>query len=170
VYVSVTNLDVELTRKLEPRASAPYRRLEAIRKLAEAGVPTGVLVAPVIPFVTDRFMEEILERAKEAGACNAGYIVLRLPHEVAPLMKEWLATHYPLKADHVMSLVRQMRGGKDYQSEFGVRKRGSGTFADLLEKRFALACDRHGLDHGDRAPLDTSRFRPPKTGPQLDLF
>jgi DNA repair photolyase len=170
VYVSVTNLDAELTRKLEPRASAPYRRLEAFRKLAEAGVPTGVLVAPVIPFVTDRFMEEILERAKEAGACNAGYIVLRLPHEVAPLMKEWLATHYPLKADHVMSLVRQMRGGKDYQSEFGVRKRGSGTFADLLEKRFALACDRHGLDHGDRAPLDTSRFRPPKTGPQLDLF
>jgi DNA repair photolyase len=169
-YVSVTNLDAELSRKLEPRASAPYRRLEAIRRLAGAGIPTGVLVAPVIPFITDRFMEEILERAKDAGASTAGYILLRLPHEVAPLMKEWLATHYPLKAAHVMSLVQQMRGGRDYQSAFGVRKRGTGIYADLLENRFTLACDRLGLDHGERAPLDTSRFRPPRVGPQLDLF
>jgi DNA repair photolyase len=169
-YVSVTNLDAELTRKLEPRASAPYRRLEAIRRLAGAGIPTGVLVAPVIPFITDRFMEEILERAKDAGASTAGYILLRLPHEVAPLMKEWLATHYPLKAAHVMSLVQQMRGGRDYQSAFGVRKRGTGIYADLLVNRFTLACDRLGFDHGERAPLDTSRFRPPRVGPQLDLF
>jgi DNA repair photolyase len=170
VYVSVTNLDAELTRKLEPRASAPYRRLEAMRRLAGAGIPTGVLVAPVIPFITDRFMEEILERAKDAGASTAGYILLRLPHEVAPLMRDWLATHYRLKATHVMSLVQQMRGGSDYQSAFGVRQRGAGIFADLLERRFALACNRLGLDHGERPPLDTTRFRPPRVGPQLDLF
>jgi DNA repair photolyase len=169
-YLSVTNLDAELSRKLEPRASAPYRRLEAVRRLAGAGIPVGVLVAPVIPFITDRFMEEILERATEAGASSAAYILLRLPLEVAPLMKDWLATHYPLKAEHVMSLVRQMRGGKDYQSDFGTRKRGTGAFADLLEQRFTRACERLGLDHGERKPLDVTRFRPPRTGPQLDLF
>ena len=169
-YLSVTNLDTDLARKLEPRASAPYRRLEAIRRLADAGIPVGVLVAPLIPFVTDRYMEEILARAREAGATAAGYILLRLPHEVAPLFKEWLATHYPLKADHVMSLVRQMRGGRDYESAFGVRQTGTGTFAELIGKRFDLACHRLGLDRRGRAPLDTSRFRPPRSGPQLDLF
>jgi DNA repair photolyase len=169
-YVSVTNLDADLARKLEPRASAPYRRLETIRRLAEAGIPVGVLVAPLIPFVTDRYMEEILERAREAGATSAGYILLRLPHEVAPLFKDWLATHYPLKAEHVMSLVRQMRGGKDYESGFGVRQTGKGNFAELIGKRFDLACERLGLNHRGREPLDTSRFRPPRAGPQLDLF
>jgi DNA repair photolyase len=170
VYVSVTNLDAELARKLEPRASAPYRRLEAIKRLVAAGIPSGVLVAPVIPFVTDRHMEEILERAREAGATEAGYILLRLPHEVAPLFKEWLATHHPLKAEHVMSLVHQMRGGKDYDSTFGVRQRGTGNFAELLGKRFALACERLELNAGRRGGLDTTRFRPPRTGPQLALF
>ena len=170
VYVSVTNLDAELARKLEPRASAPYRRLEAIKRLVAAGIPSGVLVAPVIPFVTDRHMEEILERAREAGATEAGYILLRLPHEVAPLFKEWLATHYPLKAEHVMSLVHQMRGGKDYDSTFGVRQRGTGNFAELLGKRFALACERLGFNTDRRGGLDTTRFRPPRTGPQLALF
>jgi len=169
-YISVTNLDVDLARKLEPRASAPYRRLETIRKLTEAGVPVGVLVAPLIPFVTDRFMEEILERAREAGATSAGYILLRLPHEVAPLFKDWLATHFPLKADHVMSLVRQMRGGRDYESAFGVRQTGTGNFAALIAKRFELACERLGLAHGERQALDTTRFRAPRAGPQLDLF
>ncbi|HET9044118.1 MAG TPA: PA0069 family radical SAM protein [Burkholderiales bacterium] len=169
-YVSVTNLDADLARKLEPRASAPHRRLEAIRRLTEAGVPVGVLVAPLIPFVTDRFMEEILERARDAGATSAGYILLRLPHEVAPLFKDWLATHYPLKADHVMSLVRQMRGGRDYESGFGVRQTGTGNFAALIAKRFELACERLGLAHGDRQALDTTRFRAPRAGPQLDLF
>jgi DNA repair photolyase len=169
-YVSVTNLDADLARKLEPRASAPYRRLEAIGRLAAAGIPVGVLVAPVIPFVTDRYLEEILERAREAGASSAGYILLRLPHEVAPLFKDWLATHYPLKADHVMSLVRQMRGGRDYESGFGVRQTGRGTFAELVARRFERACERLGLDRRGREPLDTSRFRPPRTGPQLDLF
>ena len=168
-YLSVTNLDAELARKLEPRASAPYRRLETIRRLAGAGIPVGVLVAPVIPFITDRHLEEILERAREAGATQAGYILLRLPHEVAPLFKDWLATHYPLKAEHVMSLVRQMRGGKDYDSTFGVRQRGTGSFADLIAKRFELACERLGLNQ-ERGGLDTSRFRPPRSGPQLDLF
>jgi DNA repair photolyase len=169
VYVSVTNLDGDLARKLEPRAAAPYRRLETVRRLAAAGIPVGVMVAPVIPFLTDRFLEEILERAKEAGAESAGYILLRLPHEVAPLMKDWLATHYPMKAEHVMSLVRQMRGGKDYDSAFGVRQTGVGNYADLLAKRFAIACERLGLN-GERASLDVSRFKPPKSGPQLDLF
>jgi DNA repair photolyase len=169
-YLSVTNLDAGLARKLEPRASAPYRRLEAIRRLADAGVPVGVIVAPLIPFVTDRFMEEILERAREAGATSAGYILLRLPHEVAPLFKEWLATHYPLKADHVMSLIRQMRGGKDYESVFGVRQTGTGNFAALIGKRFDLACHRLGFNRRSREPLDISRFRPPRSGPQLDLF
>jgi DNA repair photolyase len=169
-YLSVTNLDAALARKLEPRASAPYRRLEAIRRLADAGIPVGVIVAPLIPFVTDRYMEEILERARDAGATMAGRILLRLPHEVAPLFKEWLATHYPLKADHVMSLVRQMRGGKDYESGFGVRQTGTGTFAELIGKRFDLACQRLGLNRRTREGLDTSRFRPPRSGPQLDLF
>jgi DNA repair photolyase len=170
IYVSVTNLDAELARKLEPRAAAPYRRLEAIKRLVGAGVPCGVLVAPVIPFITDRHMEEVLERAREAGATEAGYVLLRLPHEVAPLVKEWLAMHYPLKAEHVMSLVHQMRGGKDYDSTFGVRQRGIGNFAELLGKRFALACERLGLNAGRRGGLDTTRFRPPRAGPQLALF
>ena len=170
VYVSVTNLDAELARKLEPRASAPYRRLEAIKRLVAAGIPCGVLVAPLIPFITDRSMEEILEHAREAGATEAGYILLRLPHEVAPLFKEWLATHYSLKAEHVMSLVHQMRGGKDYDSTFGVRQRGTGNFAELIGKRFALACERLGFNTGRRGGLDTTRFRPPRSGPQMALF
>ena len=169
--VSVTNYDAGLARKLEPRAAAPYRRIETIRRLADAGIPVCVMVAPIIPFVNDRHMEEILERAREAGATSAGYVLLRLPHELAPLFKEWLATHYPLKAEHVMSLVHQMRGGKDYDSRFGIRRSGTGTLAELIGKRFELACKRLGLNEDDwREPLDTSRFRPPRTGPQLDLF
>ena len=167
--VSVTNLDPVLARKLEPRAAAPYRRLKTVRRLAAAGIPVTVMVAPVIPFITDRHIEGILERAREAGATGAWYVLLRLPHEVAPLFKDWLATHYPLKAAHVMSLVRQMRGGKDYDSTFGLRQRGTGTFADLIEKRFEIACERLGLN-GEREPLDTTRFRPPRTAPQLNLF
>ena len=167
--VSITNLDPGLARKLEPRAAAPYRRLETVRRLADAGIPVTVMVAPVIPFITDRHIEEILERAKESGASGAWYVLLRLPHEVAPLFKEWLATHYPLKAEHVMSLVHQMREGRDYDSTFGVRQRGTGSFADLIEKRFELACERLGLN-GEREELDTTLFRPPRAGPQMDLF
>ncbi len=169
-FVSVTNLDPVLARKLEPRAAAPYRRLETIKRLADAGIPVGVMIAPVMPFLNDRHIEEILERAREAGASEAGYVLLRLPHEVAPLFKTWLTTHFPLKADHVMSLVRQMRGGKDYVSTFGERQTGTGNFADLIAKRFDRACKRLKLNERYHEPLDTSRFRPPKTGPQMDLF
>lgn len=168
-FVSVTNLDNDLARRLEPRASAPERRLAAIRRLAAAGIPVGVMVAPIVPFLTDRFLEETLERAREAGATMAGYVLLRLPHEVAPLFRDWLAVHFPQKAEHVMSLVRQMRGGKDYDATFGRRQRGTGEFADLVATRFRLASRRLGFD-AQREPLDTTRFRPPRSTPQLDLF
>ena len=172
VHVSITNFDPELARKLEPRAAAPYRRVEAVRRLAAAGIPVGVMVAPVIPFMTDRDLEEILERSRDAGATSAGYVLLRLPWEVAPLFKDWLTAHYPLKAAHVMSLVRQMRGGKDYDASFGTRGTGLGTFAKLLEQRFNVACQRLGLNQ-DRRELDTTRFRPPSSAgneAQLGLF
>lgn len=169
-YVSVTNWDPELARKLEPRASAPYRRIETIRRLTEAGIPTGVMVAPVIPFITDCHIEDVLERAKSAGAVSAGYVMLRLPHEIAPLFRDWLGTHYPLKARHVMSLVREIHGGKDYDAQWGVRRRGSGAFAELIARRFALACARLGLNDGTRSPLDVTLFRKPGRGGQMSLF
>lgn len=169
VYVSVTSLDSRLSATLEPRAAAPHRRLEAVRRLTDAGLPVGVMVAPVIPFITDRYLEEILALARAAGATSAGYIVLRLPNEVAPLFEEWLSVHYPLKAAHVMSLLRQMRGGRDYDPRWGTRQSGTGPFAALIARRFRVACDKLGFVT-ERAPLDTSRFRPPRTGPQLALF
>ena len=131
------------------------------------------MIAPVIPFLNDRFIEEILERAREAGATEAGYVLLRLPYEVAPLFKEWLTTHVPLKAEHVMSLVRQMRGGKDYVSTFGERQSGIGNFAALIAKRFDRACKQLGLNERYHELLDTSRFRPPGPpgrGSQMTLF
>ncbi len=171
VYFSITSLDKELARSLEPRAATPPRRLQAMRALTDAGIPVGVLVAPVIPQLNDRDLEAILEAAAAHGASNAGWIMLRLPLEVAPLFRDWLDAHYPLRAQHVMSVLRQLRGGKDYDARFGARMRGSGPFAELIEKRFALACKRLGLNR-DRDPLDTSRFRPPvPAGPrQLDLI
>ena len=147
--------------RLEPRASAPPRRLQALRTLAQAGVPVGVLVAPVIPQLNDKDLEAILEAAAEAGATSAGWIMLRLPLEVAPLFRAWLDAHYPLRAAHVMSLVQQLRGGRDYQSAFGTRMRGTGTYADLIEHRFELAVKRCGLREHRTQPYDTSRFRPP---------
>jgi DNA repair photolyase len=163
VYLSITTLDRELARRLEPRATAPSRRLQAVRTLADAGIPVGVMVAPLIPQLNDRDLEAILEAAAEHGARSAGWILLRLPHEVAPLFREWLDTHYPLRAAHVMSLVQQMRGGRDYDATFGARMRGSGTFATLIAKRFDIACRRFGLNAGrrDHDGLDTSRFRVP---------
>jgi DNA repair photolyase len=169
VYLSVTNWDRELARRLEPRASAPHRRIEAIRALTQAGIPTGVLVAPLIPFITDLHMEEILERAAEAGATDAAYILLRLPKEVAPLFKEWLTAHYPLKAAHVMSLVRQMSGGRDYDGRFGVRQTGTGPHAQLIARRFDIACRRLGLARR-RDELDRTQFRRPGEMPQMALF
>ncbi|BAU47124.1 radical SAM protein [Sulfurifustis variabilis] len=180
-FLSVTTLKRDLARRLEPRAAAPERRLEAIARLSQAGIPVGVMVAPVIPVLTDGEIEAILAAAREAGAREAGYILLRLPREVKDLFKEWLALHAPLSAAHVMARLREARGGREYDARFGVRMRGEGEYADLIRARFALACRRLGLDRRKPAALDLSRFRPPPspanandatgaaTG-QLDLF
>jgi len=162
VYLSITSLDGELARKMEPRAAAPHRRLLALRRLADAGIPVGVMVAPIIPQLNDRDLEAILEAAFAHGAREAGWVLLRLPREVAPLVRQWLDAHYPERAAHVMSLVQQMRGGRDYDSTFGSRMRGEGQFADLFDKRFEIARKRAGFDVGrDHGRLDTSRFQPP---------
>jgi DNA repair photolyase len=172
VFISIAMLDRELARKLDPRAAAPHRRLEIVKALADAGVPVGVNVAPVIPQLTDKDLESILEAAAAAGAKHAGYTLLRLPREVAPLFRDWLAVHYPLRAAHVMSLVQNIRGGRDNDPRFGARMHGEGNFADLIRKRFRLACKRLGLNAERDLPLDTSRFRrPAAAGPrQLDLI
>jgi DNA repair photolyase len=171
VYVSITTLDRELARTLEPRASAPPRRLQAIRGLHDAGVPAGVLVAPVIPQLNDKDLEAILEAAAAHGATSAGWILLRLPNEVSPLFRAWLDEHYPLRAAHVMSLIQQLRGGRDNDPNFGSRMRGSGTYADLIAKRFELAVKRLELGNHRERPLDTSRFQPPKiNAAQGELF
>jgi DNA repair photolyase len=169
VHLSITTLDNKLSAKLEPRASAPHTRLKSVRALHEAGVPVGVLVAPVIPFVTDHMLEEILEASREAGAASAGYVLMRLPHELKQLFREWLELHFPERATHVMSLMQQMHGGKDYDSRFGQRMKGSGPFAQLLEQRFRKARDRLGFP--GLPPIDASRFvAPRKPSPQGSLF
>ncbi len=171
VMVSLTSLDRELKRALEPRAASPSARLKVMRRLREAGVPVGTLVAPVIPGLTDQELERLLEAAREAGATTAGWMLLRLPHEVAPLFEAWLETHYPERAARVMSLMHQCRGGADYDSRFGKRMRGEGVFAELLEQRFRVACRRLGFNTpagADAMGLDTSAFRPPHV--QGDLF
>jgi DNA repair photolyase len=172
-YVSIAMLDRELARKLDPRAPTPQRRLEIIKALAAAGVPVGVSVAPVIPQLTDKDLEAILEAAAAHGARSATWVMLRLPREVKDLFRDWLAQHYPLRAAHVMSLVGQMRGGRDNDPEFGSRMRGEGLFADLIARRFAVACKRLGLNDDRTLHLDTTRFRPPRhalPNPQLALF
>ena len=173
VYVSIAMLDRELARKLDPRAPSPQRRLEMIKALSEAGVPVGVSVAPVIPQLTDKDLEAILEAAAAHGARLATWVMLRLPYEVKDLFRDWLAQHYPLRAEHVMSIVQQMRGGRDNDPAFGSRMRGQGLFADLIARRFELACKRLGLNEDRTLRLDTTHFRPPKgpaIGGQLDLF
>jgi DNA repair photolyase len=169
VYISITTLDRELARKLEPRAAAPQRRLETVKALAQAGIPVGVMVAPIIPQLTDKHLEAILEAATANGARWAGWTMLRLPFEVKNLFRDWLAQHYPLRAAHVMSLVQQIRGGRDNDPNFGSRMRGTGLFAELIARRFELACKRLKLNP-ERTPLDTSRFRPPRVSAQLSLF
>ena len=172
VFVSINTLDRSLARRLEPRAASPQRRIDTLRALARAGVPCGVMVAPVIPALTDKSIEEVLEAAAAAGAGAAGYILMRLPHEVRPLFREWLAAHYPLRAEHVMSVVRQIRGGRDNDPRFGARMTGTGNHAELIAARFKLACTRFGLNkerRGER-PLDCARFRPPLAGGQMQLF
>jgi DNA repair photolyase len=168
--MSVTTLDRGLARVMEPRAATPERRLDAVRQLADAGVPTTVMFAPVIPGLNDHELEAVLERAAAAGASGAGYVALRLPLEIKDLFAEWLADKVPDRARRVMSLVRQMRGGKANDPRFGRRMRGEGPIADLLAQRFAAAKRRLGLDP-PRQPLDVSQFRvPAKTGDQIDLF
>jgi DNA repair photolyase len=160
-FVSVTTLDKELARAMEPRASAPHRRLEAIRALSAAGIPTGVMTAPMIPGLNDHEMESILEAAKEAGATRAGFTVLRLPLEIKDLFQEWLRQHRPDRAERVLSLIRQMRGGALYQAEFGLRMRGEGPIAQLLSARFAASVKRLDLNRV-RYRLDTGQFRVPE--------
>ena len=168
VYVTVTTLDGDLARKLEPRAAAPHRRLRTIRTLAEAGVPVGVSVAPQIPFVTED-MEQVLEAAWDAGARCAFYTVVRLPWEVAPLFKEWLELHYPQRAGRIMARIREMRGGKDYDADFATRMKGSGLWADLIRQRFEKATNRIGFNR-QRIALDLGAFRPPGVAGQGSLF
>jgi DNA repair photolyase len=157
-------------RRLEPRTSAPARRLETLRALSEAGIPCGVLVAPIIPFLNDSDMETVLERSAGQGAGIAGYQILRLPYELKDLFKDWLVRNHPLKAERIMSQIRQMRGGRENDPRFGKRMRGEGIFAALQENRFRLACERHGLNLHGRNQLDTTRFRPPAAAGQLNLF
>ncbi len=172
VYVSITTLDPELARILEPRAASPARRLQTIRRLADAGVPVGVSVSPVIPFINEPELEHILEAAHAAGARSAFSIVLRLPWEVNPLFQDWLRQHFPQRAERVMARVREMRGGRDNDSRFGSRMRGQGVWAQLLRQRFEKATQRLGLNR-DRQALDLSQFSRPSIGsesPQGSLF
>jgi len=171
VYVSIAMLDRELARKLDPRAPSPQRRLAMIKAISDAGIPVGVSVAPVIPQLTDMDLEAILAAAAAHGARAATWIMLRLPREVKELFRDWLLHHYPLRAGHVMSLVQQVRGGRDNDPAFGSRMRGEGQFADLIARRFDLACKRLGLNEDRTLRLDTTLFRPPTAGRgQLDLF
>jgi DNA repair photolyase len=170
VAVSLTTLDPETKRTLEPRAASPQARLKTMRMLAAAGIPVAVMVAPVIPAITDHETESILEAAADAGATSAAYVLLRLPYEVKDLFREWLAQHYPQRAEHVMSLVRDARNGRDNDPNFGSRMRGTGPYAELIRARFKVASRRLGLDRARDRPLDTTLFRPPgPAGAQLQL-
>jgi DNA repair photolyase len=168
VYVTITTLDAALARRLEPRAASPQRRLLTIRRLADAGVPVGVSVAPQIPFINED-MEQVLEAAAGAGATCAFYTVLRLPWELAPLFRQWLDLHYPERASRTLARVKEMRGGKDYDADFSTRMKGSGLWADLIRQRFEKTCARLGLNR-QRVPLDLSRFRPVPVAGQGSLF
>lgn len=170
VGVSVTSLDARLSRLLEPRAASPGKRLEALAKLTEAGVPTHVSIAPVIPALTDPFMEAILAEAAGRGVRSASWIMLRLPYEVAPLFREWLGMHFPDRAARIMAIVRSVRGGRDNDPDFFTRMKPEGVWADLMRKRFRLACKRHGIDPERQFQLDCSQFRRPGPGGQLSLL
>jgi DNA repair photolyase len=170
VLFSITTLDSRLSRRLEPRTTAPRRRLKAIQTLSTAGVPVGVMIAPIIPVLTDQELEAILTASRELGADSAGYVMLRLPHEVKDLFREWLLHHEPLKEQHVMNVIRNLRGNKDYDSTFGSRMHGTGPIAEIIAKRFALACKRLGLNR-HRRELNTALFKAPScAGDQITLF
>jgi DNA repair photolyase len=171
VFVSLTTLDPELKRSLEPRAAAPRARLRVIRELTDAGVPVGVLLAPMIPALNDHEMERLLEAAAACGASRAAFMPLRLPHELGRLFEQWLREHYPLRADRVLGLLRDMRGGRLNDPRFGHRMRGEGPYARLLSARFGAACRRLGFNKGRETELDTSRFvREPTAPEQAELF
>ncbi len=168
--VSVTSLDAHLARKMEPRASTPMRRIEALRQMSAAGIPTAVMFAPVIPGLNDHEMESVLEAARDAGVKAAGFVMLRLPLEVKDIFQEWLAAEVPERATRVMSLVRSMRGGKDYDDKWGERQDGSGPIAEATAARFRLAAKKMGFN-SQRRTLDTSKFKvPPAPGDQMSLF
>jgi len=169
VAVSVTSLDPRLSGLLEPRAPTPTKRLAALGRLVEAGIPAHCSVAPVIPAITDEFMEAIVARAGALGVPSAGWIPLRLPHEVAPLFREWLSVHFPERGDKVMSIVRSIRGGRDNDPDFFTRMKPSGVWAELFRARFRLAKKRAGIGKL-RFELDCGAFRPPSSGGQLQLF
>ena len=169
VAISVTSLNPKLSAKLEPRAASPTKRLAALGKLAEAGVPTHCSIAPVIPAITDEFMEEIVERAAAFRVASVGWIPLRLPHEVAPLFREWLAVHFPERGDKVMSIVRSIRDGRDNDPDFFTRLNPTGVWADLFRSRFRVACKRAGIGKA-KFELDCTQFRRPETGGQLRLL
>ncbi|MEM8649561.1 MAG: PA0069 family radical SAM protein [Pseudomonadota bacterium] len=170
VAISITSLDRRLARAMEPRAATPGLRLKAVRELSAAGIPTSVMVAPVIPALNDHEMERILDSAKAAGAQEAGFILLRLPREVSPLFRDWLLQHYPDRYRHVMNLLRAMRGGKDYDAEFGKRLRGDGPYVWQIGRRFEIACRKYELNE-TKHRLDLTQFvRPVVDQPQLSLF
>ncbi|WP_428423010.1 PA0069 family radical SAM protein [Methylibium sp.] len=170
VFISITTLDAGLARRLEPRAASPQRRLQAVKRLSDAGVPVGVNVAPIIPFVNEPEIERIVEAAARAGARSVHYTVLRLPWEVAPLFRQWLTQHVPERAARVMARVQEMRGGKDYEADFATRMKGAGPWAELIRQRILKAALRQGLTR-ERLVLDVSRFRPPTGDPaQQTLF
>jgi len=170
VAISVTTLDRKLARLMEPRASTPSRRLEAVRQLTDAGIPTGVLASPLIPALNDHALERILDAAQAAGAVSASYILLRLPLEVSPLFRDWLLRHYPDRYRHVMSLIKSMRGGKDYDAEFGKRMKGEGPYAWQISRRFEMATKRLGLARRGVALRDDLFVRPDGAGVQLSLL
>lgn len=173
VTISVTTQNHHISRYLEPRTAAPARRMQTIKRLAEAGIPVGINVAPVIPFLTDHELETLLEQGRDMGAATAGYVMLRLPWELKTLFRNWLEIHFPLKAAHVMSRVQEMSGGKDYDAQFGTRMVGQGIFAELLKQRFAKACIRLDLNNQGRREiqrLDVSQFRVPGRSVQGALF
>lgn len=171
VYISVSQLDNELTRILEPRASAPANRMRAVKELSAAGIPTCVLVAPIIPFINDEFLERVLEAAAANGAVAASYTIIRLPYELKILFKDWLQTHFPDRAEHVMNRIRDLRGGQENVSEFGQRMRGTGIYADLIRQRFRKNCARLGLKASNIPALDLTQFTPmPPETDQISLF
>jgi len=171
VFISINSLDNKLAAKLEPRASAPHRRMQAVHHLSEARVPVGVLVAPIIPALNEKDLEGVIEQAGANGANAIGYTCIRLPHELKQLFREWLDQHYPDRAAHIMSLIQQMNGGKDYDSNFATRMRGQGVFADIIRKRVQVAARKAGLHRAWDTVLDTSQFVPPGVhSPQGELF